>query len=79
MSDQKHNQSSENASWIHPLGAALNIGFQVSITLIAAIGTGVYIDTKWGTAPIFLLSGVLIGLVAVFFLLKNIFKRFRDS
>ena len=67
-----------DASWVQSLGAALQVGAQVSITLLIFLGIGVYVDKRWGTAPIFLLLGTVCGLIAVFFVFKKIIKQFSD-
>lgn len=40
----------------------LGIGTSLAVTVLAGIGVGYWLDVRWGTQPLFLLLGGVIGL-----------------
>jgi ATP synthase protein I len=44
----------------------LGIGFYIAFCIVAGILGGLWLDTKFHTKPIFLLIGLVLGLVAAF-------------
>ena len=43
------------------IGSLLGIGIQLTVTVLAFAALGWWLDTKFGTAPWFLLGGLLFG------------------
>ncbi|GAC1331496.1 MAG: hypothetical protein NVSMB22_23530 [Chloroflexota bacterium] len=50
------------------MGLAATIGGYVALCILAGLGIGFLLDRLLHTAPIFLISGVIIGFAASFFL-----------
>ncbi len=46
------------------LSALLSIGIVIALCLVAGLGLGWIIDSAVGTSPVFLLVGLLLGIVA---------------
>ena len=53
-----------------------DVGIYLVVPLLAGLGIGIFLDAKWGTKPICVLSGLLLGLIASFFNLIKIVQRF---
>jgi F0F1-type ATP synthase assembly protein I len=49
---------------VQALGAAQGLGCGIVASLIIFIGLGIFLDRRFDTTPIFILVGVVIGLVA---------------
>lgn len=56
------------------IAKALNLGSTIIISLLLPLGIGCWIDYKLNTTPIFLLLGVLFGLVLAFYSLYQLTK-----
>ena len=52
----------------------LQLGYTIVLTLIAGLGLGYLLDKQLETAPVFLIIGLLIGVVLVFLYLYNMTK-----
>jgi F0F1-type ATP synthase assembly protein I len=48
------------------LGLAVNLALSIAVPLFAGILLGQYLGEKFGNPPLFILSGVLLGLFAGF-------------
>ncbi len=46
------------------MSALLSIGIVIALCLVAGLGLGWVIDSAVGTSPVFLLVGLLLGIVA---------------
>ncbi len=57
------------------IGEALTLGFSVVSSLVLCIGGGVLLDRWLGTAPIFVLIGVVLGLVTAGYSLYQLAAR----
>ncbi len=60
-------------------GVAAGLGFSVVISLIFFIGLGVFLDQRFGMAPIFTLTGVALGLIAAGYQLYELTQIGRDG
>jgi len=56
------------------LGAYVNSGLSMAIALLVWLGIGYMIDAKLDTSPLFLLIGVAMGMVTVFYELYKLIK-----
>jgi hypothetical protein len=57
---------------------ALQIGFSVSFSSIFFILGGRYLDTRFGTSPILIILGAIIGLFASLYLVWQIVKPLQE-
>lgn len=64
MSDKKLPDLHEHDRNIRAIGTAATLGFSVVATLVLLIGGGAWLDGWRGTAPVFTLLGVVLGMVA---------------
>jgi len=46
------------------LAQALQMGWVVVLSLLIPLGLGLWLDKRFGTAPLFILVGVVIGILA---------------
>lgn len=49
---------------IRTLGPALQMGWVVATSILIPLGIGILLDRRWGTAPLFILIGALVGILA---------------
>lgn len=49
---------------LQSIGAAVTLGFGVAVSLAVLAGGGVWLDTKFDTAPLWSLVGLALGLIA---------------
>ncbi len=61
------------------LGFALQLGFNLVAPLLLFIGGGVLLDNWLRTAPLFILIGVLLGLVGVGYVLYDMVRKLPAS
>ncbi len=57
------------------IGEALTLGFSVVSSLVLCIGGGVLLDRWLGTAPVFVLVGVALGLITAGYSLYKLAAR----
>ncbi|HEX6048427.1 MAG TPA: AtpZ/AtpI family protein [Gemmatimonadaceae bacterium] len=43
------------------------VGFQFAVTILLSLWLGTWLDRKFGTAPVFLYTGVFLGAAAAFY------------
>jgi len=58
---------------------ALQIGFTVAFTTILFVLGGRWLDGKFQTAPIFILSGIVLALIVSFYLVWQIVKPLQEK
>lgn len=49
---------------IRTLGPALQMGWVVATSILIPLGIGIWLDRRFGTAPLFILIGALVGILA---------------
>lgn len=49
---------------LQSIGVAVTLGFGTAVSLAALAGGGVWLDTKFDTAPLWSLIGLFLGLIA---------------
>ena len=49
---------------VRALGMVTGIGLSIGLCLLLSVGLGLYLDHRLGTAPVFLVVGILLGLVS---------------
>ena len=57
----------------------LDLGVYLIVPLLAGIGIGIVLDTKLGTRPICILSGLLLGVMGSLFNLIKIVRQFSKN
>ncbi|MDD3734909.1 MAG: AtpZ/AtpI family protein [Candidatus Pacebacteria bacterium] len=60
----KNQRNKQNVFYTIFLG--LELGFLVALPLVVFLVLGVFLDKKFETFPIFLISGIIIGLILTF-------------
>jgi len=56
------------------MAMAMQVGFSTALSATLCIGGGVWLDRKYGTAPLFILIGAALGLVLSLYLVWQIVK-----
>jgi len=56
------------------IAMALQVGFSTAIAATLFIGGGVWMDRRYGTAPLFILVGAALGLISSLYLVWQIVK-----
>ena len=64
VSDNKLPDFREHDRDIHAVGTAAGLGFSLVVSLVFFIAGGAWLDSWLDTAPLFILIGVALGLVA---------------
>ncbi|MCO5214644.1 MAG: AtpZ/AtpI family protein [Thermomicrobiales bacterium] len=62
MSEQFDPETSERD--LHSIGVASTLGFGIALSLAILAGGGVWLDTRFDTAPLWSLIGLLLGMIA---------------
>ncbi len=68
-------------STLRAFALATQMGFSIAVPLVAGVAGGLFLDDRLGTKPIFLIVGILLGLVLATFTLYKLvsFRTSRDS
>ena len=61
---------------VRALSMVSGIGFSIALSLCGGVALGLFLDRRLGTAPLFLLVGILLGLVIAGYTLYRL-TRFR--
>lgn len=59
--------------------SSLNFGIYIIVPLLFGLGVGLFIDSRWGTKPIGILLGLLLGITGTFFNLIKIIQKFSHN
>lgn len=65
-------------STLRAFALATQMGFSIAVPLVAGVAGGLFLDDRLGTEPIFLIVGILLGLVLATFTLYKLVS-FRTS
>lgn len=60
--------------WQEVLGPGLNLGLQLSLPLVLGVGLGGVADRHFKTTPLFVIVGVVFGLLSVSYNMKKFLK-----
>ena len=60
--------------WQEVLGPGLNLGLQLSLPLVLGVGFGGVADRRLNTAPLFVILGMVFGLISVSYNLRKFLK-----
>ncbi|MBM2845364.1 MAG: hypothetical protein HW407_676 [Bacteroidetes bacterium] len=60
---KKSGQQRSGSGWSTEFGPFLTLGLQLALAVGAFAALGWWLDTKWGTTPWLLLTGVILGAV----------------
>lgn len=63
---------------VRALGLVSGIGFSIALSIGGGVGLGIFLDNSLGTAPVFLIVGILLGLVLAGYALYRL-TLFRSS
>ena len=63
---------------VRALGLVSGIGFSIALFIGGGVGLGIFLDNRLGTAPVFLILGLLLGLVLAGYTLYRL-TLFRSS
>ncbi len=74
-----HEKKVEKKKDMFQMADVLNLGVYLAVPLLAGIGIGIVLDTKFGTRPICILSGLLLGVIGSFFNLIKIVRQFSKN
>lgn len=69
-------------STLRALAVGAQVGTSIAASIALAMGGGYLLDRWLGTRPLFLLLGILVGLIAAFYTLRDLshqFDRRRDG
>lgn len=64
---------------LRSIGFASQLGFSLAGPLLIFIGGGIFLDSKAGTAPLFILIGVLLGIAGSGFALYDLVRKLPAS
>ncbi|MBU4298873.1 AtpZ/AtpI family protein [Patescibacteria group bacterium] len=53
-----------NSKLLYAVSLGLELGFLIALPLVFFLALGLFLDKKLGTLPIFLISSIILGLVA---------------
>lgn len=51
----------ERVRWLQDIGQAWELAWLIVLLTGIPVGAGVWLDRRWGTAPLFALIGVILG------------------
>jgi len=68
-----------NKKFFYALSLGLELGFLIVLPLVGFLLLGLFLDRKLGTAPIFLISLVVLSLIAVFFEIRLLITPFLEK
>jgi len=60
------NKERDKSKFFYALSLGLELGFLIAIPLVIFLLLGVFLDKKFNTFPIFLISFIIIGLIVTF-------------
>ncbi len=72
--EKKEKEEEKSRVWI-ALGLAWNVGYMIVIPMILFGVGGVLLDKYWGTTPIFIFVGFLLGMTSAMII---VFKKTKD-
>ena len=56
------------------VGVAMQLGFSIAMPLVLFIGLGIWVDKKFGTLPLFTISGVVLSMVTSIIEIRQVIK-----
>lgn len=56
------------------VGRAAQLGFAIALPLVALIFLGLWLDKRWGTAPIFVITGIVLSLILTAYQMRQLIK-----
>jgi len=65
-------------SWVAALGLT-GVGFFISACIIGGLLGGIWLDNKLNTGPVFLITGLILGIALAFFGVYNMVKPILDN
>jgi len=71
-----HQKKKKKADEKFRLIDVMDLGMYLLVPLLAGIGVGIVLDVKFGTKPLCVISGLLLGTVGSFFNLLKIVRQF---
>lgn len=60
----KHTEPENSGQDYQSIGLVSTLGFGIALSLALLVGGGVWLDTKFDTAPLWTLVGLVLGLIA---------------
>ncbi len=69
----------QKKEFFYALSLGLELGFLIVAPLVGFLLLGLFLDKKLGTAPIFLISLILLSLIAVFFEIRLLILPFLEK
>lgn len=56
-----------NSNFFYALSLGLELGFLIALPLVLFLALGLFLDNRFKTFPIFLISFIILGMAATFF------------
>lgn len=63
MNQKKEKDKKERVIFLQTLSLAWELGYIIAIPLVILVAGGLFLDDKYDTSPIFLISGILLSIL----------------